>query len=306
MQPPSDFSGITASSGIAELTALRRAYAAGALSPRQVVDMLVAKSGEYDEYNVWIIPPAQMPLQSYLERLDNLDPGDTQRYPLWGIPFAIKDNIDLAGVCTTAGCPGYSYLPDKNATVVQRLIEAGAIPVGKTNLDQFATGLVGTRSPYGECCNALRPELLSGGSSSGSAVSVALGLASFALGSDTAGSGRVPAALNGIYGLKPPRGSWSNSGLVPACASLDCITVFANSLADLQLVDSVASGYDSNCPWSRDDLQRSGGGGGDIVANSADLPAVIYLPAEQPRFFGPFAQSYQQRWLAFTTRLREA
>src|SRR4029078_10121600 len=137
--------------------------------------------------------------------------------PLYGVPFAVKDNIDLAGVVTTAARPDYAYMPHASASAVQRLIDAGAIPIGKTNLDQFATGLVGTRSPYGACRNSVDQEYVSGGSSSGSAVAVATGLVSFALGTDTAGSGRVPAAFNNIIGLKPTCGRLSTSGVVPAC-----------------------------------------------------------------------------------------
>jgi allophanate hydrolase len=151
--------------------------------------------------------------------------------PLYGLTFAIKDNIDLAGVPTTAGCPAYAYTPSKSAVVVERLMAAGAIPVGKTNLDQFATGLVGTRSPYGACSSVFDSRFISGGSSSGSAVAVAAGLVDFSLGTDTAGSGRVPAAFNGIVGLKPTRGSISNEGVVPACATLDCVSIFAKSAA---------------------------------------------------------------------------
>lgn len=161
-------------------------------------------------------------MMGYIEKL----PKDMESLPLWGIPFAVKDNIDVAGSPTTAACPDYAYDPKEDAAVVKKLIEAGAFPVGKTNLDQFATGLVGIRSPYGEVKNALDPELISGGSSSGSAVSVALGMAAFSLGTDTAGSGRVPAALNCLVGYKPSLGAWSTKGVVPACASLDCVTVF--------------------------------------------------------------------------------
>ncbi|MFM2404869.1 MAG: hypothetical protein RL223_2749, partial [Pseudomonadota bacterium] len=143
--------------------------------------------------------------------------------PLYGIPFAVKDNIDLAGAPTTAGCPAYAYTPAASAFVVQRLVEAGAIPIGKTNLDQFATGLNGTRSPFGACRNAHDPAYVSGGSSSGSAVSVALGQISFSLGTDTAGSGRVPAFFNHLVGLKPTLGLLSASGVVPACRTLDTI-----------------------------------------------------------------------------------
>jgi allophanate hydrolase len=142
------------------------------------------------------------------------------KLPLFGIPFVIKDNIDLAGVPTTAGCPAFAYIPESTAPAVARLVDAGAIPLGKTNLDQFATGLVGTRSPFGACASAFDERYVSGGSSSGSGVAVARGLASFALGTDTAGSGRVPAAFNNVVGVKPTRGLVSTRGVVPACRSL--------------------------------------------------------------------------------------
>jgi allophanate hydrolase len=152
--------------------------------------------------------------------------------PLAGVPFAVKDNIDVAGLPTTAACPGFAYTPSRTSPAVQRLLDAGAVLIGKTNLDQFATGLVGTRSPYGACRNAFDPAYVSGGSSSGSALAVALGMARFALGTDTAGSGRVPAAFNGIVGLKPTPGRVSTEGVVPACRSLDCVSVFARTCAD--------------------------------------------------------------------------
>ncbi|MFZ3592398.1 allophanate hydrolase [Streptomyces sp. BH104] len=153
-----------------------------------------------------------------------------ERLPLAGTVFAVKGNIDVAGLATTAGCPSYAYEPVADAPAVARLKAAGAVVLGTTNLDQFATGLVGTRSPYGAVRGAIDPEYVSGGSSSGSAVSVALGIADFALGTDTAGSGRVPAAFNGIVGLKPTIGLVPTEGVVPACASLDCVTVFARTL----------------------------------------------------------------------------
>lgn len=168
------------------------------------------------------------------------------------MPFAIKDNIDLAGIETTAACPAYGYRADRSAFVVERLIEAGAIPVGKTNMDQFATGLVGTRSPYGPVRNAIDPALISGGSSSGSAVAVATGLASFALGTDTAGSGRVPAAFNELVGFKPSRGRWSTRGVVPACRSLDCVSVFTRSVADARRIHAVVGAFDIDDPYARD------------------------------------------------------
>lgn len=167
-----------------------------------------------------------------------------EELPLAGVPFAVKDNIDVAGIDTTAGCPSFAYRPAKSATVVQRLVQAGAICVGKTNLDQFATGLNGTRSPYGAPRNAYNLDYVSGGSSSGSAVVVAAGLVAFALGTDTAGSGRVPAAFNHLVGLKPSRGRWSTNGVVPACRTLDCVTVLASTVADAGLVDTVVAGFD--------------------------------------------------------------
>ncbi len=171
--------------------------------------------------------------------------------PLWGLPFAVKDNIDVAGMPTTAACPAYAYRPDADAFVVAHLRQAGAIPVGKTNLDQFATGLVGVRSPYGVPVNAIDPEIVPGGSSSGSAVAVARGIVPFALGTDTAGSGRVPAALNNIVGLKPTLGTLSATGMVPACRTLDTISVFALAVEDAFAAFSTATAYDEEDAYSR-------------------------------------------------------
>jgi allophanate hydrolase len=167
------------------------------------------------------------------------------------VPFAIKDNFDVTGLPTTAACPDFGYLPSRTAPVVARLLDAGAMLIGKTNLDQFATGLTGTRSPYGACESVFGGGLIAGGSSSGSAVAVAAGLVSFALGTDTAGSGRVPAALNGIVGLKPTRGLLSTSGVVPACRSLDCVSVFATDAHDAGEVFEVAQGLSADDPWGR-------------------------------------------------------
>jgi allophanate hydrolase len=171
--------------------------------------------------------------------------------PLYGLPFAIKDNIDVAGLPTTAACPGFAYNPARSAPVVARLVAAGALLVGKTNLDQFATGLVGTRSPYGVPRNPFDAAYIPGGSSSGSAVAVATGLVSFALGTDTAGSGRVPAAFNNIVGLKPTRGLVSARGIVPACRSLDCVSVFALTAHDTAAVLEVIAGPDPDDAYSR-------------------------------------------------------
>ena len=173
------------------------------------------------------------------------------RLPLAGLAAAVKDNIDVAGTPTTAGAPSYSYLPEQDATSVARLRAAGAVVLGKTNLDQFATGLVGTRSPYGVVRNAWDPARISGGSSSGSAVAVALGLVDIALGTDTAGSGRVPAALNGIIGVKPTRGTIPATGVVPACRTLDCVTVFARTLDLARRTVAEMSGPDGRDPLAR-------------------------------------------------------
>jgi allophanate hydrolase len=182
-----------------------------------------------------------------LERVD----GDSSRLPLYGVPFAVKDNIDVAGWPTTAGCPGFAYTAQSDATTVKRLRDAGAIVVGKTNLDQFATGLVGTRSPYGAVPNSFRPEYISGGSSSGSASVVARGIVPFALGTDTAGSGRVPAGMNNIVGLKPTRGWLPITGVVPACRTLDCVSIFALTVHDAEFVADIAAGFDNRDAYSR-------------------------------------------------------
>lgn len=173
--------------------------------------------------------------------------------PLAGVPFVVKDNLDIAGLPTTAGCPALATgpAPDHSAAAVQRLIDAGAVPVGKTNLDQFATGLVGTRSPYGPCSSVASKAHISGGSSSGSAVAVARGIVPLALGTDTAGSGRVPAAFNGLVGVKPTRGLVSTRGLLPACKSLDCVTTLTRTVTDARDALTALTSYDPADPWSR-------------------------------------------------------
>ena len=195
------------------IPALLDAYRAGTLTPTALVEELLARHARYPDHAIWITPPER---ERLLARARELEARGMEGLPLFGVPFAIKDNIDLAGVPTTCACPAYAYTPAQSATVVQKLLDAGAIAMGKTNLDQFATGLNGTRSPFGACRNAFDPDYISGGSSAGSAVSVALGLASFSLGTDTAGSGRVPAAFNNLIGLKPTCGLLSTHGVVPA------------------------------------------------------------------------------------------
>ncbi|HLX81870.1 MAG TPA: allophanate hydrolase [Burkholderiales bacterium] len=195
-----------------------------------------------------------VPREAALERarwLERLTDAEKKRLPLYGVTFAVKDNIDVSGLATTAACPAFAYTAGKTATAVQRVLDAGGILLGKTNLDQFATGLTGTRSPHGACRNAIDPAYISGGSSSGSAVAVALGVCDFALGTDTAGSGRVPAAFNGIVGLKPTRGLVSAAGVVPACRSLDCVSVFAPDCATAAKVLAVTEGFDAADPYSR-------------------------------------------------------
>jgi allophanate hydrolase len=230
------------------INTLRENYLENKTSIREVILSIQTKIEETKNHNIWIYTLNENELEVYIKNLEEKNPKD---FPLYGIPFAIKDNIDLANIPTTAGCPQYSYTPKESAFSVEKLIQAGAIPIGKTNLDQFATGLVGTRSPYGECKNSINPEYISGGSSSGSAVSVALDMASFSLGTDTAGSGRVPAAFNNLIGLKATKGVVSTSGVVPACRSLDCVTVFAKNLDDIETVFEIVNKYDENDIYAR-------------------------------------------------------
>lgn len=227
------------------------AYRSGAITP----DYLLTLATQYPlDDSAWIarVTPAQLAeqLAQLSERLAAVG-GDRARLALYGVPFAIKDNIDAAGWDTTAACPEFAYSAAQDASVVQKLRAAGAILMGKTNLDQFATGLVGTRSPYGAVGNSFDPDYVSGGSSSGSASVVARGLVAFALGTDTAGSGRVPAGFNNIVGLKPTKGRFSNTGVVPACRTVDCISVFALTVADAEAVAQVAAGYDASDAYSR-------------------------------------------------------
>jgi len=232
------------------IATLRRRYLAGEIHPREVMQDIVSRIGD-DPHHAWIHRLPLEGIEKYVAALQDKDPAEL---PLYGIPFAIKDNIDLAGAPTTAGCVEYAYHPQRHATVVRELINAGAIPIGKTNLDQFATGLNGTRSPHGACRNAINPDYISGGSSAGSAVAVALGLASFSLGTDTAGSGRVPAAFNNLVGVKPTRGWLSTRGVVPACRSLDCVSIFALNTEDATNVLSVATLLDEQDAYSRQAL----------------------------------------------------
>jgi allophanate hydrolase len=230
-----------------DISELQARYAGG-FTPSQLIEELYQKIIEWNDPAIFIHLPEKAVLLEIARSVEFM-PSDL---PLWGIPFVIKDNIDVAGWPTTAACPEFSYTPEKDAEVVRLLRAAGAIPIGKGNLDQFATGLVGTRTPYGVARNAIDAEFLPGGSSSGSATSVAAGFCAFSLGTDTAGSGRVPAAFQELIGWKPTRGLLSNRGLVPACRSLDCISVFTNCAGDALLVSAVVGKYDGADAFSRE------------------------------------------------------
>jgi len=266
-----------------DIQSLRQLYAEATLTPRQLIEALQQRAESINNPKIWIYRLSQEELEPYLQRLESIE--DPAALPLYGIPFAIKDNIDLANIPTTAACPAYSYTPTKSAPVVAQLIEAGAIPMGKTNLDQFATGLVGVRSPYGAPRNPLAPERVPGGSSSGSAVALSEQLASFSLGTDTAGSGRVPAMFNQLWGLKPSRGRLSTRGVVPACRTLDCVSIFGLNAADCQTVLKVAEGYDPEDAYSQ-------------VTIDARLPGSKKLGVPKPEqllFFGD--THYESAWL---------
>ena len=275
--------------------ALANAYRSGALTPTALVEKLLVERRKHAAHEIWISVVTDEALRARARELADIDPASR---PLYGIPFAIKDNIDFAGLPTTAGCAAFAYQPTESNPVVQALIGAGAIALGKTNLDQFATGLVGTRSPYGICTNAFDPAYISGGSSSGSAVAVALGIASFSLGTDTAGSGRVPAAFNNLVGYKPTLGSLSMRGVVPACRSLDAMSIFALTAEDAAQVARVAAKYDDADPWSRSASRP-------VRARFGRAPTFRFaVPrAAQLEFFGNAA--YAKLFDASVQRLRD-
>ena len=230
---------------------LRAYYAVPGHSPTTMAQALLARIAQHSAANVWISVADEYQLLAAASALMRQWPDPATRPALWGMPIAVKDNVDVLGLPTTAGCPDFGYRPDDDAELVARLREAGALIVGKTNMDQFASGLTGTRSAYGICRSPFDENLIAGGSSSGSALAVALGLAAAAIGTDTAGSGRVPAAFTNIVGLKPSRGLVSSRGVVPACRSLDCPSVFALSVADAAAVLAAIAGPDPDDAWSR-------------------------------------------------------
>lgn len=236
-----------------EIETIHAAYHAGTLTPRALVEELLRRIDNYPDKAVFI---TRLPAQDVLASADALDMAAMAQMPLFGIPFVVKDNIDVAGVPTTAACPDFAFTPDEDAVMVARLRAAGAILLGKTNLDQFATGLNGTRSPYGAPRSVFNVDYVSGGSSSGSAVAVGARLAVFSLGTDTAGSGRVPAMFNNLIGLKPTIGRIPTTGVLPACKTLDCVSVFANSAADAMRVLKAVEGADDGDAYSRPPAAR--------------------------------------------------
>lgn len=275
------------------LSALKTAYSDGSLTPRQLIAALHNHAAALNpEFNLFIHLLSMQELEPYLAALDGKSPSEL---PLFGVPFAIKDNIDLAGIPTTAACPAFAYTPERSASLVEQLIALGAVPLGKTNLDQFATGLNGTRSPYGACRNSVHPDYPSGGSSAGSSLAVALGVASFALGTDTAGSGRVPAALNNLVGLKASKGLLSTAGVVPACRSLDCVTYFTASALEASQLLALTAKHDS-----RDQYSRSNPLWNDASAFGAPRKGFRFGVPKQLEFLGCtqspalFAQSIEQ------------
>jgi len=274
-----------------DLSSLRALYSSGQAKPTDVTETVYERIAARPLHPVWI---SLVPREAALIRASQLekDPAARAR-PLYGVPFAIKDNIDLAGLPTTAGCPAYGYSPKRSAFLVERLLDAGAMPIGKTNLDQFATGLVGTRSPHGACSSGFNERYISGGSSSGSAVAVARQLVSFSLGTDTAGSGRVPASFNNLVGLKPSRGLLSMSGVVPACRTLDCVSIFATTCHDAHTVWQAAKGFDSLDSFSRTP------GAGQEAAPWSKFPFRFGVPSPyQLEFFGDVqAQNLYERAL---------
>src|SRR3954447_15960186 len=250
-------------------------HASGSGSPTKtaarVADAIAARGDD----GTWLSTVPRDELLAAAKAIENR-PG-ARALPLYGVPFGVKDSIDVEGVPTTLSCPDYAYVATSTAPCIQRLLDAGALYVGKTNLDQFATGLNGTRTPYTVPRSVFGGDMISGGSSSGSALAVALGQVPFAVATDTAGSGRVPAAMNGIVGFKPSRGVISTVGLVPACKSLDCISLMAGSIDDVDRVFDVVAGRDDADPWSRDRGPRHRTGSTLRVG----LPAVDEL-----EFFG--------------------
>jgi allophanate hydrolase len=262
-----------------DIDSLEQRYRSKVTSPSRLIADIYAEVRKMGERPLWISVVSEEASMARALELESM--ADTAVLPLFGIPFAVKDNFDVEGLETTAACPEFSYTARSTAEAVRRLLDAGAILIGKTNMDQFATGLVGTRTPYGICSSVFDEEYISGGSSAGSAVAVANGLVSLALGTDTAGSGRVPAAFNQLVGLKPTRGLVSTMGLLPACRTLDCVSVFAETCSDAARVLGVIAGFDKKDAYSR--VARPGEGAAPWTAARFRFG----VPTEESReFFG--------------------
>lgn len=244
---------VVSGSPVLDLGGLKAEYETGRLTPTAVVEAVFDRISARGGDGVWISLAARDTALAEARRLEAMPAQQRATLALWGAPFSVKDCIDVAGMPTTSACPEFAYMPASSSPAVARLLAAGAILIGKTNMDQFATGLVGVRSPYGVARNPFNPDYIPGGSSSGAAVSVAAGLVSFALGTDTGGSGRVPAAFNGIVGLKPTRGLISGTGVVPACRSIETISIFAATVRDARTVFEVMRSYDAGDPFARID-----------------------------------------------------
>jgi allophanate hydrolase len=260
-----------------ELPQLAAAYAGGALTPSVVVERVLHEIESRGADGVWISVVRRNDALARARQLEAMPSREREALPLWGIPFSVKDCIDAIGFPTTSACPAFSYVPTRNNPAVERLLAAGAILIGKTNMDQFATGLVGVRSPYGVAQNPFDAAYIPGGSSSGAAVSVAAGLVSFALATDTGGSGRVPAAFNNVVGLKPTRGLISGVGTVAACRSIETLSIFALTVRDAQAAFEVARAYDGDDPFSRPEPLEA----------SSQLPAEFRFGVpRQLEFFG--------------------
>ena len=286
------------------------------MTPVKMAEAAIAADRAHADPALWI---ARRPDEAILADAAALDAEGPKGRPLWGVPFAVKDNIDVAGIPTTAACPGFAYTPETDAPAVRRLLDAGALLIGKTNLDQFATGLVGTRSPYGIPRNVFDPALVPGGSSSGSACAVAAGIVRFSLGTDTAGSGRVPAAFGNIVGLKPTIGSISARGMVPACRSIDTISIFARSVDEALTVQRVIAVFDGDDPYARKapfpHLRRSALAAGrvamgdvgalcdaDVAAACADASSFLGAsPVDMALFLQVAHLLYEGPWVAERT-----
>jgi len=271
------------------VTEILDSHAGGSGSPTKTAARVADAIAAGGDDGTWLSTVPRDQLLAAAREIENRP--DARELPLYGVPFGVKDSIDVAGVPTTLACPDFAYVPNTTASAVQRLLDAGALYVGKTSLDQFATGLTGTRTPYPVPRSVFGGDMISGGSSSGSALAVALGQVPFTVATDTAGSGRVPAALNGVVGYKPSRGLISTVGLVPACSSLDCIALMAGSIEDIDRVFPVIAGRDDRDPWSR-----------DRGPDYAGAPIRVGLPpAAELEFFGD--EAMQQAHLAFRDRL---